>query len=75
MSSRREQQEEILKSSQRQLSDIRKLRTELVDTMRLQEHSKAIMEAMISKSVEMKKKIEEITRANNEYRRQMYEDN
>ena len=75
MSSRREQQEEILKSSQRQLSDIRKLRTELVDTMRLQEHSKAIMEAMIVKSVELKKKIEEITKANLEYTRQMYEDN
>ena len=75
MKTRREQQEEILKSSQRQLNDIKKLRTELVDTMRLQEHSKAIMEAMIVKSVELKKKIEEITRANFEYTRQMYEDN
>ena len=75
MSSRREQQEEILKSSQRQLNDIKKLRTELVDTMRLQEHSKAIMEAMITKSVDMKKKIEEVTKANLDYERQMYEDN
>ncbi len=75
MSSRREQQEEILKSSQRQLNDIKKLRIELVDTMRLREHSKAIMEAMIAKSVDMKKKIEEITKANLDYERQMYEDN
>ena len=72
---KRKQQQEILKSSRRQLADVVKDRRTIVKLLAEETHSIAIAESMIKQTEVMRTKIEEISKANIEYARTMDEDN